>query len=31
MHVAEDALLLSQEPPLKRYVTLPRWAAGSWR
>lgn len=23
MHVAEDALLLSQEPPLKRYVTLP--------
>ncbi|AFV75256.1 phosphate transport system regulatory protein PhoU [Thermus oshimai JL-2] len=23
MHVAEDALLLSKEPPLKRYVTLP--------
>lgn len=23
MHVAEDALLLAQEPPLKRYVTLP--------
>ncbi|MER3426172.1 MAG: phosphate transport system regulatory protein PhoU [Thermoleophilia bacterium] len=24
MHVAEDALLLAQEPPLKRYVTLPQ-------
>ncbi|GLV49389.1 phosphate transport system regulatory protein PhoU [Thermus sp. LT1-2-5] len=23
MHVAEDALLLSKDPPLKRYVTLP--------
>ncbi|WP_038045409.1 phosphate signaling complex protein PhoU [Thermus caliditerrae] len=23
MHVAEDALLLAKEPPLKRYVTLP--------
>lgn len=23
MHVAEDALFLSKEPPLKRYVTLP--------
>ena len=23
MHVAEDAFLLAQEPPLKRYVTLP--------
>jgi phosphate transport system protein len=23
MHVAEDAFVLSQEPPLKRYVTLP--------
>uniref|UniRef100_A0A7C2G445 Phosphate-specific transport system accessory protein PhoU n=1 Tax=Thermus islandicus TaxID=540988 RepID=A0A7C2G445_9DEIN len=23
VHVAEDALFLSQEPPLKRYVTLP--------
>ncbi|KHG64932.1 PhoU family transcriptional regulator [Thermus sp. 2.9] len=23
MHVAEDTLLLSKEPPLKRYVTLP--------
>ncbi len=23
MHVAEDALVLAQEPPLKRYVTLP--------
>jgi phosphate transport system protein len=23
MHVAEDAFVLAQEPPLKRYVTLP--------
>ena len=26
-HVAEDALLLSKEPPLKRYVLLPEMAA----